>query len=150
MKKNTYWYKVDNAGKIFPAVSSEFRSSVFRLTFYLNEIIDPKLLSQAVNEILPRFEPFAVELKKGFFWYYLNRNHKPFIVKEEPAIMCKYVPWAQNNGYLLNVYYYKNKIVQVWALITRTKLVPSQLINDYYIIIYPVEGLCLFSIEGIY
>ena len=111
MKKNTYWYKVDNAGKIFPAVSGEARSSVFRLTFYLNEIIDPELLNQAVNEILPRFEPFAVELKKGFFWYYLSRNHKPFHVKEEPEIMCKYVPWSQNNGYLLNVYYYKNKIV---------------------------------------
>lgn len=111
MKKNTYWYKVDNAGKIFPAVSNEARSSVFRLTFYLNDIIDPALLAQAVNEVLPRFEPFAVELKKGFFWYYLSRNQKPLIVKEEPEIMCKYVPWSKNNGYLLNVYYYKNKIV---------------------------------------
>lgn len=111
MKKNTYWYKVDNAGKIFPAVSNESRSSVFRLTFYLNETIDPKLLNQAVNEVLPRFEPFAVELKKGLFWYYLSRNQKAFQVKEEPEIMCKYVPWIRNHGYLLNVYYYQNKIV---------------------------------------
>lgn len=111
MKKNTYWYKVDNAGKIFPAVSNESRSSVFRLTFYLKEEIDPSALSQAVQEVLPRFESFAVELKKGFFWYYLSRNNKPFVVKEEPEQMCKYVPFAKNNGYLLNVYYYKNKII---------------------------------------
>lgn len=111
MKKNTYWYKVDNAGKIFPAVSNESRSSVFRLTFYLTENIEPELLSQAVNDVLPRFEPFAVTLKKGLFWYYLSRNTQPFEVKPEPEIMCKYVPWVRNHGYLMNVYYYRNKIV---------------------------------------
>lgn len=111
MKKKAYWYKVDNAGKIFPAVSNESRSSVFRLTFYLNEAVEAELLQRAVNDILPRFEPFAVELKKGLFWYYLSKNTRPFLVKEEPAIMCKYVPWIHNNGYLLNVYYFQNKIV---------------------------------------
>ncbi|HCZ24597.1 MAG TPA: alcohol acetyltransferase, partial [Acholeplasmataceae bacterium] len=56
MKKQKYWYKLDNAGKIFPAVSQDERSNVFRLSFYLDETIDSTLLEEAVNKVLPRFE----------------------------------------------------------------------------------------------
>lgn len=110
MKRNNYWYPVDNAGKIFPAVSKDSRSSVFRLSFYLNEKIDPDRLTQAVNDVLPRFETFAVELKSGLFWNYLSKNHNQAVVRNEDPIICKYVPAATNNGYLFTVYYYHNKI----------------------------------------
>lgn len=110
MKRSLYWYPIDNAGKIFPAVSKHNRSSVFRLSFYIKDIVDPIILEKAVNEVLPRIEPFAVQLKSGLFWYYLSVNHKPFRVKEEPPIVCKFEPWSTNNGYLFQVYYYKNKI----------------------------------------
>ncbi|QWB96523.1 hypothetical protein KHQ89_03600 [Mycoplasmatota bacterium] len=68
MRKKKYWYVIDNAGKIFPAVSKDSRSNIFRLSFYLNEIVDPIILEQAVNETLPRFETFSVHDKK---WYFL-------------------------------------------------------------------------------
>jgi NRPS condensation-like uncharacterized protein len=110
MKRNNYWYPVDNAGKIFPAVSKDSRSSVFRLSFYLNEAIDPDRLTRAVNDVLPRFETFAVELKSGLFWNYLSKNQNQVVVRNEDPIMCKYVPAATNNGYLFTVYYYNNKI----------------------------------------
>lgn len=110
MKKKQYWYSLDNAAKVFPAVSSAKRASVFRLSFYLNESVDPLILEQAVNEVLPRFETFAVTLKSGLFWYYIAANKRHFKVKEESPIFCKFVPWAENNGYLFSVYYYENKI----------------------------------------
>ena len=110
MKRNNYWYPVDNAGKIFPAVSKDSRSSVFRLSYYLNEDIDPIRLETALNDVLPRFETFAVELKNGLFWNYLSKNHQRAIVIEESPIMCKYVPAAVNNGYLFTVYHYHNKV----------------------------------------
>ncbi len=110
MKRKNYWYPLDNAGKIFPAVSKDSRSSVFRLSFYLNEIVDPKRLEDAVNDVLPRFETFAVELKNGLFWNYLSKNNRRVQVQEESPIIGKYVPAATNHGYLFTVYYYKNKI----------------------------------------
>lgn len=110
MKRKQYWYSVDNAGKIFPAVSKDSRSSVFRLSFYLNEPIEKETLEAAVNEVLPRFETFAVTLKSGLFWYYLAANKRHFVVKEEPAILCKFTPWAENRGYLFSVFYYGNKL----------------------------------------
>ncbi|MDD5935332.1 MAG: hypothetical protein PUC65_07225 [Clostridiales bacterium] len=110
MKRNNYWYPVDNAGKIFPAVSKDSRSSVFRISFYLNEAIDPERLETAVNDVLPRFETFAVELKSGLFWNYLSKNHQRAVVVEESPIICKYVPASTNHGYLFTVYYYHNKV----------------------------------------
>jgi len=110
MKRSLYWYPIDNAGKIFPAVSRYSRSSVFRLSYYINELIDPNLLNKAVNEVLPRLEPFSVQLKSGLFWHYLSVNHKPFQVKEESSVVCKFEPWSTNNGYLFQVFYFKNKI----------------------------------------
>ncbi|MFU8793103.1 MAG: hypothetical protein ACNA7K_03675 [Acholeplasmataceae bacterium] len=110
MKKKKYWYKIDNAGKIFPAISKSARSNVFRLSFYLNEKIDPEILEKAVNMLLPRFETFAVEMKNGLFWNYLSVNQKPFKVEMEPAEICKYFKSAKNNGFLFKVYYLENKI----------------------------------------
>ncbi|BCR35851.1 hypothetical protein [Mariniplasma anaerobium] len=110
MKKRKYWYKLDNAGKIFPAVSKDDRSNVFRLSFYLDEIIDTDILEQAVNKILPRFETFAVQMKNGLFWNYFAENQRYFKVEEEPAQICKYFKAIRNSGYMFKVYYLKNKI----------------------------------------
>lgn len=110
LKKKKYWYKLDNAGKIFPAVSKDDRSNVFRLSFYLNETIDPIVLEEAVNKILPRFEAFAVQLKNGLFWNYFASNERRVIVQIEPAQLCKYFKPDHNNGYLFKVYYLDNKI----------------------------------------
>lgn len=110
MKKRKYWYKLDNAGKIFPAVSKAERSNVFRLSFYLDETVDSEILEQAVNKILPRFETFAVQMKNGLFWNYFAENQRYFKVEEEPAQICKYFKAIKNSGFMFKVYYFKNKI----------------------------------------
>jgi hypothetical protein len=110
MKKKKYWYKLDNAGKIFPAVSQDERSNVFRLTFYIDQEVDSLLLEEAVNKILPRFETFAVQLKNGLFWNYFAQNEHRFKVEPEPAQVCKYFKPVRNHGYLFKVYYFQNKI----------------------------------------
>ena len=110
MKKKKYWYKLDNAGKIFPAVSQDERSNVFRLSLYIDQEVDPLILEESVNKILPRFETFAVQLKNGLFWNYFAQNERRFIVEKEPAQVCKYFKPVRNNGYLFKVYYLQNKI----------------------------------------
>jgi NRPS condensation-like uncharacterized protein len=110
LKKKKYWYKLDNAGKIFPAVSKDSRSNVFRLSFYLDDLVNPEILEEAVNKILPRFETFAVQLKNGLFWNYFAANERRLIVEPENAILCQYFKAHKNNGYLFKVYYLQNKI----------------------------------------
>lgn len=110
MRKTKYWYKLDNAGKIFPAVSKDSRSNVFRLTFYIEDMVDPSVLEESVNRLLPRFETFAVQLKNGLFWNYFASNTRHFKVEPEPVNLCLYFRAHQNNGYMFKVYYFQNKI----------------------------------------
>ena len=56
------WFKVDNAGKIFPGQRTETWSNVFRVSVVLKEKIVPEILEQALEDVLPRFPCFDVKL----------------------------------------------------------------------------------------
>lgn len=111
--KRKNWYPLDNAAKIYPPVSNPRRASTFSLTAVMNEKVDEKVLSKAVDEILNRFVSFNVKLKRGIFWYYLEENNRPFTVEEEPPYFLKYIDQVENNGYLFRVYYKENRITLV-------------------------------------
>ena len=49
-------------------------SNIFRFSIQLKEKVDPGLLSLALKRVLPRFPCFDVCIKRGFFWYYFEKN----------------------------------------------------------------------------
>ncbi len=108
MKKN--WYRLDNAAKIYPAISNNRRGSMFSISAVLSEVIDKIILNDAVNAVLSRFPSFKVKLKRGFFWYYLEENKKTFQVSEEPPFFLKFINERENNDYLFKVFYLNKKI----------------------------------------
>ncbi len=110
MKKKKYWFKIDNAGKVFPAISNDNRTNTFRLSMTLVNEINKDVLEQAVQMILPRFEAFAVKIQNGIFWQYFSENHRAYRVEKECSIVNKYVHPRNNKGYLFKVYYYDNRI----------------------------------------
>lgn len=74
------WYKLDNAGKVYPGQNTSSFSSVYRISITLKEKVDPKLLEKALELTLPRFPSFDVRMKNGFFWHYLEKIrtvHRP-------------------------------------------------------------------------
>lgn len=110
MKKKKYWFKIDNAGKVFPAISNDNRTNTFRLSMTLVNEINKDVLEQAVQMILPRFEAFAVKIQNGIFWQFFSENHRAYRVEKESSIINKYVHPRNNKGYLFKVYYYDNRI----------------------------------------
>ena len=56
------WFKLDNAAKLYPAVSNDHWSSTFRVSADLYELIDPDRLQKAVNHVLKRFPSIQVPL----------------------------------------------------------------------------------------
>ena len=42
------WFRLDNAGILFPGQNTSKWSNIFRVTFELNEEIDPEILKQAL------------------------------------------------------------------------------------------------------
>jgi len=74
MEQNKDWLKLDNAAKIYPATSSRKSPAQFRLAVTLNSPVKLKILQQAWERMLKRCPYFQVYLRRGFFWYYLQRH----------------------------------------------------------------------------
>ena len=104
------WFKLDNAAKLYPAVSSFRWSSAFRISAELTEPVDPQRLQQAVDNVLPRFPSLKVRIRSGFFWYYLEENQAPLTVRQDAGHPCMPFRFRQDQGYLLRVFYYRSRI----------------------------------------
>ncbi len=104
------WYKLDNAAKIFPAVTNKNRPYMFRVSAILKEKIDKDILQKALNEIIERFTSFNVRLKKGFFWHYLETNPNQPLVFLEDSYVNKAINKKETNDFLFRTLYYENKI----------------------------------------
>lgn len=104
------WRRLDNTGKLFPLVSSESLSNVFRIAVTLTEDIEPEVLQQALEDVLPLFESFRVRLRRGLFWYYFESNHRKIRVEKEDTYPCQYISHKVSPYYLFRVSYYGSRI----------------------------------------
>lgn len=110
MARNKRWFKLDNAGKLYPAVSTSRWSSIFRFSAELYEDVDPARLQKAVNRVLPRFPALKVRMRAGVFWYYLEEIEAPLTVRPDVGHPCMPFHFHQDDGYLLRVFYYRRRI----------------------------------------
>lgn len=112
MKNKIYknnWRKLDNTAKIF-SLDDNRNTNIFRYSVLLKEEIDINILEKALNQTLVDCPSFKMKIGAGFFWNYLELNHKKPIIKEENEIPCEHINFKKNNDYLFKVTYYKNKI----------------------------------------
>jgi len=79
-----FWFSLDNAAKIFPAIINKEVTAVFRLSVVLKQPVKMDALQKAVLQAEDRFPYYLVQLKEGFFWYYLEHlpRHIPIVVDE--------------------------------------------------------------------
>jgi len=109
--KQKTWFKLDNAAKIFPGQNSSKWSNIFRLSIVLDKKIEPEILEKALEQTIPRFPCFNVRMRRGFFWYYLEKhNHAMPPVMPDIQNPCYRIRWNENKNFLFRVYYYERKI----------------------------------------
>lgn len=72
--KQKEWVRLDNASNIFLAAMSATDTKVFRLSAELKDAVEPKLLQQALEKVYARYPLYHSVLRRGFFWYYLQRS----------------------------------------------------------------------------
>lgn len=77
------WIPLDNASKLFPATANLKDTKVFRLSVELNEPVDPRILQEALDAVMPRFLNFQVVLRRGVFWYYFEQSDLRPLVQPE-------------------------------------------------------------------
>ena len=104
------WYKLDNAAKIYPAISGPGSGSVFRIAAQLTADIDPQILQEALSTVILRFPTFGVRMKRGLFWYFFESNPEIPEVTVEQAPPCRDIIPDENKGFLFRVSYYKKRI----------------------------------------
>ena len=104
------WFRLDNAAKIYPAIMRSRHSSVFRLAALMHEQVDPEKLQKALYLVMPRFPQFAVRLRRGMFWYYLETCNKPALIGEDVNNPLR--PWSRMDAksYLFRVRYGDRRI----------------------------------------
>ncbi len=86
------WYRLDNAGKLYPSVSGNRTTTVFRLSAHLSAPVHAGRIQTALNNLMPRFPFFAVHLKRGVFWYSLKKSTRLPLVEQDSKYPCTDYP----------------------------------------------------------
>lgn len=114
------WDKLDNTANLFPAIAGDDMTNVYRISVTLTEDIQPDVLQNALDIVLPKFDGFNLRLRRGVFWYYFEENGKPAPkVTEEDNFPCRFIRANRNHSYLFRVTYYRNRInLEVFHVLT--------------------------------
>jgi NRPS condensation-like uncharacterized protein len=104
------WYKLDNAAKLYPAISSHRWMSIYRVSIKLYEPVDKDMLQRALNITMGRVSLFSCRLKAGLFWYYFEKNPSRALVEEDAVNPCMRIEDGKRSGHLFRVRVYDKRI----------------------------------------
>lgn len=104
------WYRLDNAGKLYPALRGSRRTTVFRLSADLTAPIHVGRLQKSLNALMPRFPYFAVHLKRGVFWYSLDSSPHPVLLERDSRYPCMRYPLRRRGTHPFRVRSWRNRI----------------------------------------
>lgn len=109
-ERKQQWMRLDNAAKIYPAALRKKWSNVFRLSATLSEAVDRDVLRAALDVTLRRFPSIGVRLRKGIFWFYLERVPGVPEITEEQSYPLVHMSYASIRECAFRVVVYKNRI----------------------------------------
>jgi len=104
------WYRLDNAGKLYPAISSPRRTTVFRISADLTAPVHTGRLQQAVTNLMPRFPYFSVHLKRGVFWYSLDSSQHAVRLERDSRYPCMNFPLHRRGIFPFRIRCWRNRI----------------------------------------
>lgn len=111
--------KLDNAALVFPAATGKKDSRVFRIYCKLGEPVDPEILQKALERILQRYPMFQSVLKRGGFWFYLEKKDIQSVVKEEENTPCSPIYKKRQETLLFEISYRGKRInLEIFHVLT--------------------------------
>ena len=112
MKKyyDFYWEKLDNVGTYYASTTTAYNPNIYRLSVKLKEKVKKGVLESALSDTLLAIPSFKVKLRRGFFWYYLERNESIPIITEDQNFPFMAINNYDNNYFLFRVTYFEKRI----------------------------------------
>lgn len=108
--KDKNWFRLDNAGKVYPAIISHRRTSLFRITASLTERVNVNRLQRTLDKVILRFPYFNVQMKSGLFWYFFETNEHTPLVEQDSRYPCMAMNVKRERMYLFRVRAFSHRI----------------------------------------
>ncbi len=109
-RKINPWMKLDNAALIYPATMNRGWTALFRVSATLVEPVDDDILEVALKRTLRRLPFFGFQLKRGLFWFYLERSDRAPRIQADVGNPCAPLRFSENDGFGFRVRTYQNRI----------------------------------------
>lgn len=104
------WRKLDNVALAFPLVTGKNDTRVFRFYCQLKETVDGEILQRALDQTMEKYPLFQAVLRKGLFWFYLERRDIHATVKQEKRPPCSSLYIPDKKSLLFQVSYHNNRM----------------------------------------
>lgn len=101
---------LDNAAKIYPAARTKGWMPMFRVSLTFKADIDEKLMQQALDDTLTRLPHFAYRLKRGLFWYYLEKQQDRPMVTEDARNPMLPFNLTGDNSFMFRLRVHKKRV----------------------------------------
>lgn len=146
------WLRLDNASNIFLAARNSVDTKVFRLTVELIDEVDPEILQQALTDIYEKYPLFHSVLRRGIFWYYLEKSDFNPRVQEEQEIPVQPLYQPDEKNFMFRVLFKENRIhLEVFHALTDgtgAMWFFEDLITEYIRLRYQKENKGIYSISS--
>ena len=104
------WMRLDNAALIYPPAVKKKYAMMFRLTLTFKEVIDKDVLKEALANTLVRLPSFAYRLRRGLFWYYLEKIDGVPPILDDVKNPMRTINFKDNNYFMFRVRVYENRL----------------------------------------
>lgn len=81
--------KLDNAALAFPAATDQEDSRVFQISCEITDVVDERILREAVQEAVKQYPLFQCVLKRGNFWFYFEKAEAPLPIRKADRTVCQ-------------------------------------------------------------
>ena len=108
--KHLEWLKPDNTANFCTMVTTKKFAHIFRLSVELEEEVDPIILDEALQVVLKRIPSFALKLRYGLFWNYMEMAKDKPKVEEDVRNPMVRGNWKLNKHFLFRVRYFNKRI----------------------------------------
>ena len=102
--------RLDNAALIYPPAVKKKYAMMFRLTLTFKENIDKDILSRALENTLVRLPSFAYRLKRGLFWFYLEKIDGIPPILDDVKNPMRSINFPDNNYFMFRVRVYEKRL----------------------------------------